>query len=250
MALSNRQNMFFSSNLSQLRCTCFMTPPRLLSLVTLLSACLPSTLCAEENKLEVRGGRGDAPAGVRASAEAASAERREGARGERAPVASRLQLMRERLGLSADQMAQLEPLFAEESARTQAVRSDSALSEEARRLKMDEIRSAVRDKIASVLTPEQKAKFGEEAMRQRAVRPGGADNDRLVLEIKEKLALTDEQTAKLRTILTESVARSAVPRPERQAGGGERGGEGRPSEGGAGRERVREGGRGPGAAPQ
>jgi len=172
-------------------------------------------------------------------------------------------MMRQRLGLSEEQSSRLEPIFAEEDGSIQKLRSDASLSDEQRRTQVDEIRGATREKVAAVLTQEQKNKLADEAVRQRDTRAGGearaggerragaearaagerrgggADPEKLISEIKEKLGLNDGQTAKLRSILNEAGSRASSPRPERQPGAEGRGA-GTPA-GGERKERAREG---------
>ncbi len=113
-----------------------------------------------------------------------------------------LEAMRERLELSAEQEAQLKPVFEQESAKVRALKADSALTDEQMREKSLESMGRVREKLAAVLTPEQKAKAAE-ALRQRGE---GFSQDKVEARLKalrEKLALTDTQVDKLRTVLAE-----------------------------------------------
>ncbi len=117
--------------------------------------------------------------------------------------ASRLAIMRDRLGLSEDQISEIRPLVEDEAARVQALRNDTSLSDAEKRLKAGEIMAAVREKVASVLTPEQKAKAAAE-MRNRSGGAGGAsDGLQRLKAMKEKLGLSDEQVEKLKPVLAE-----------------------------------------------
>ncbi len=250
-----------------------MNTPRLLSVVTLISAFSVPYAESQEPRQDSRARSAEAPAPARGTPDASRGERSSTPPGERgtapAPSASRLQMMRDRLGLSEEQASRLEPIFADEDANIQKLRSDTSLSDEQRRTQVDEIRGSTRDKVAAVLTQEQKIKLADEAVRQREARAagearaggearaagerragaeargagekrgGGADPEKLISEIKEKLGLNDEQTAKLRSILNEAGSRVSSPRPERQPGAEGRGA-GAPA-GGERRERAREG---------
>lgn len=80
--------------------------------------------------------------------------------------AARLKQMEEALSLTADQKAKIEAIFAEQRKEMEAIPQDQ------RREKMREIMVKYRDKMAAILTPEQKAKF--EQMRPQGGR-GGPD---------------------------------------------------------------------------
>ncbi len=62
------------------------------------------------------------------------------------------------LGLSDEQRAKLKPLFEQERAELDVVRSDTTLAKEDRRAKAAAIHRKYRDLRDAVLTPEQKAK--------------------------------------------------------------------------------------------
>jgi Spy/CpxP family protein refolding chaperone len=65
------------------------------------------------------------------------------------------QRMGERLGLSADQTAKLEPIFADSQKKIAALRSDTTLSQDQRRQQFHTIHQNMKTELAGVLTPEQ-----------------------------------------------------------------------------------------------
>jgi len=78
----------------------------------------------------------------------------------RNPV-QRLQMLAEKLNLTADQKAKIEPILKAELLEIKAVMDDQSLSREARREKIGAINQKYRPQIAALLTPEQQAKFKE-----------------------------------------------------------------------------------------
>ncbi len=61
----------------------------------------------------------------------------------------------QRLGLSADQTAKLEPIFADSQQKIAALRSDTNLSPDQKRQQFHAIHEATKTQLASVLTPDQ-----------------------------------------------------------------------------------------------
>lgn len=91
-------------------------------------------------------------------------EQRQGPRGDR------LEMLKERLGLTDDQVAKLTPIFAAEREELQAVRKE--LGKDADRAvvreKVQAVHAKYKPQIAAILTEEQKAKM--EQIRERAPR--------------------------------------------------------------------------------
>jgi len=85
----------------------------------------------------------------------------------------RLARMKGELNLSDTQVQKLKPLLEANMEKINAVRADTALSEEQRKEKAHEIRKAGSDEIMAVLDPEQKAKFEEEMKKRRKEGPPG-----------------------------------------------------------------------------
>jgi periplasmic protein CpxP/Spy len=65
------------------------------------------------------------------------------------------QRMGERLGLSADQTAKLEPIFADSQQKMAALRADTSLSPEQRHQQFRTIHESVKTQLATVLTAQQ-----------------------------------------------------------------------------------------------
>lgn len=77
----------------------------------------------------------------------------------------RIERMTERLGLTKDQQQRLRGLMEKHWKEAQAIRQNENLSPEDRRAQMKTLRQQHRAEVASILTPEQKAKW--EAARER-----------------------------------------------------------------------------------
>jgi len=120
------------------------------------------------------------------------------------PDAGRMQEMRQRLGLSDAQVDQLNALFEADGPKMKDLRSDASLSDAQKREQLKALSDARREKIAAILTPEQRAKAAEE-IKRRGGGPDGpqADGLRRLQAMKEKLGLSDAQVEKLKPILTE-----------------------------------------------
>ena len=115
-----------------------------------------------------------------------------------------MQEMRQRLGLSDAQVDQLNALFEVDGPKMKGVREDASLSDTQKREQLKSLSDARREKIAAILTPEQRAKAAEEIQR-RGGGPDGpqADGPRRLQALKEKLGLSDAQVEKLKPILSE-----------------------------------------------
>jgi periplasmic protein CpxP/Spy len=98
-----------------------------------------------------------------------------GGRGPRTPE-ERVKQMKETLGISDEQGAKIKAIMEKSQASTQekmqALRADTALSQEDRRTKMAEIMKPTNDEIMAVLTPEQQTKYKEEMAKRRGGRGG------------------------------------------------------------------------------
>ena len=71
----------------------------------------------------------------------------------------RLKDLLAKLGLNADQKAQIKSILASAKTEIKAVRNDTTLSADAKKVKIKAIRAAGKDKIMALLTPEQRAKL-------------------------------------------------------------------------------------------
>jgi len=87
----------------------------------------------------------------------------------------RLHMMKERLGLSDAQTAQVKAIFEDERTKAEALRADQTGDRQAMRPKMEAIRKDSEVRITAVLTPDQKAKWEEMRARERerGPRPDG-----------------------------------------------------------------------------
>jgi periplasmic protein CpxP/Spy len=74
------------------------------------------------------------------------------------------------LGLSNDQVKQLEPIFADRQQQVASVRSDTSLSPQDRRAKLRSIQQDSRNKIEALLTDSQKQQFEQMLQNRRAQR--------------------------------------------------------------------------------
>lgn len=76
-------------------------------------------------------------------------------------IDQRLDRMKSQLALSDDQVTKLKAIFEEQKAAIDPIFQDQTLTPEQKREKAKPISQATRQKIADVLTPEQKAKMKE-----------------------------------------------------------------------------------------
>jgi Spy/CpxP family protein refolding chaperone len=137
-----------------------------------------------------------------------------------APVqdAGRMQEMRQRLGLSDAQVDQLNAIFEEDGPKMKGLREDASLSDAQKREQLKALSDARREKIAAILTPEQRAKAAEE-IKRRGGGPDGpqADGLRRLQAMKEKLGLSDTQVEKLKPILAEESPKMRAIREDSSA---------------------------------
>jgi Spy/CpxP family protein refolding chaperone len=87
----------------------------------------------------------------------------------------RAQMLKDRLGLSDSQAAQVKAVYEDERARSQALMADQTGDRDAMRARMGEIRKGSDERIAAILNPDQKAKWDamRAEMQQRGRGPGG-----------------------------------------------------------------------------
>jgi Spy/CpxP family protein refolding chaperone len=79
----------------------------------------------------------------------------------------RLEMMKEKLGLSAEQVEKLKALFARDFEKMKAIREDATLSDEQKREKARAIFGGSAGEMKAVLTPEQAEKWKAEMERRR-----------------------------------------------------------------------------------
>lgn len=85
----------------------------------------------------------------------------------------RIERMKASLGLSQSQADQIAAVFEAQRPAMEAIRNDQSLSREDRRTKMQALRQQMDAQLATILTPEQKAKWDEERAKRRAQMQGG-----------------------------------------------------------------------------
>jgi len=81
---------------------------------------------------------------------------------------SQIQNMVDKLNVTPDQKAKLDPILDEDAKQVRALRGDSALSDEDRHKKTAAIRSETDAKIKPILTPEQWTKLQELRAERKA----------------------------------------------------------------------------------
>lgn len=87
----------------------------------------------------------------------------------------RMEQMLASLGLTADQTQKVQAVMEAQRPAMEALRNDTSLSREQRREKMQAIRQSTDSQLATILTPEQKAKW-DQARAQRRERMGRGGN--------------------------------------------------------------------------
>ena len=96
-------------------------------------------------------------------------------RGPRTPE-ERIAALKETLKLTDEQVEKVKPIFAKNQEKSRALREDQNLSREDRRAKMQELNKALEDELKPILTPEQQAKYKEEAEKRRQQRAQRQNN--------------------------------------------------------------------------
>ena len=79
----------------------------------------------------------------------------------RGHAGDRLEMLTKKLNLTDAQTATIKPIFATEANDIKAVWQDNSLSKEQKQGKMSDIRKAANEKINTILTPEQQAKWAK-----------------------------------------------------------------------------------------
>jgi Spy/CpxP family protein refolding chaperone len=128
---------------------------------------------------------------------------------------ARLEAMREKLGLTEEQLAKIKPALEEQASRLKAIKEDGSLSEEQKREKARGESGELRKVMGEVLNPDQKVKLAEMMKERAGDKPGPAVEQRL-RGMKEKLGLSDEQAAKIRPILEEEAPKLRDASPDQR----------------------------------
>jgi protein CpxP len=79
----------------------------------------------------------------------------------------RLEMLQKRLNLTDDQTTQMKAIMGDERSKTEALRSNTALTPQDRRTQMMAIHQDGETKIHALLTPEQKTKYDDLEAKQR-----------------------------------------------------------------------------------
>ena len=136
-----------------------------LTLLTLATAgLLASTIRAEDPVPPTP------PVNPPATAPAAAAKPERGPGGPGGPRGDRLEMMKEKLGLTPEQIEKIKPILEKDREKLMALREDAALSREQKGEKMREILKSSMEAIKPILTPEQVEKWKAEMEKRRAVR--------------------------------------------------------------------------------
>jgi Spy/CpxP family protein refolding chaperone len=85
----------------------------------------------------------------------------------------RLKMLAEKLNLTDAQTAAIKPIFATEANDIKAVWQDNSLSKEQKQSKTFDVRETANEKINTILTPEQQAKWAELKEHARWMHPKG-----------------------------------------------------------------------------
>ncbi len=85
----------------------------------------------------------------------------------------RVEMMKESLGLTDEQVAKIKPIVEADREKMKALREDSSLSQEDKRAKYTEMFKAQSEKIKPILTPEQQTKWAEQAEKMKERRANG-----------------------------------------------------------------------------
>jgi Spy/CpxP family protein refolding chaperone len=82
-----------------------------------------------------------------------------------------LQAAVESLNLTDEQKAKVKDIFADAKTKSQAVSSDTTLSDEQKKAKMKELHSSIMAKVNEVLTPEQQTELKSKMEAAKAAKP-------------------------------------------------------------------------------
>jgi protein CpxP len=135
--------------------------------------CAAMLLCGAAIVVSSASAQDGPPAPMRESSQATPQGPGGPGRGGMMDPARRLQMMKERLGLSDAQTAQVKAVIDDERTKGEALRADQTGDREAMRTKMGEIRKDSETRIAAILTPDQKTKWDAMRAEQQRRGPGG-----------------------------------------------------------------------------
>lgn len=128
---------------------------------------------------------------------------------------ARLEAMREKLGLTAEQLEKIKPAMEAQASKLKAIKEDGSLSEEQKREKARGESGELRKLMEEVLNAEQKTKLAE-MMKERFGDKAGAGVEARLRGMKDKLGLSDEQALKIRPILEEEAPKLKEASPDQR----------------------------------
>ena len=123
--------------------------------------------------------------------------------------------MREKLGLTAEQLEKIKPAMEAQASKLKAIKEDGSLSEEQKREKARGESGELRKLMEEVLNAEQKTKLAE-MMKERFGDKAGAGVEARLRGMKDKLGLSDEQALKIRPILEEEAPKLKEASPDQR----------------------------------
>jgi Spy/CpxP family protein refolding chaperone len=101
---------------------------------------------------------------------AATSENTPPAAGGRARAAEFVQMLKEKVGVSDEQLEKMKPIFGQEMEKLKELKENTALTKEQKMGKFREILTGTMEELKPILTPEQVTKFKEEMEKRRAAR--------------------------------------------------------------------------------
>ena len=106
------------------------------------------------------------------------------------------------LNLTDAQKIQMKANREEMRAKMDKIRQDATLSEDQKKAKMDALRNEQKQKMESILTPEQKTKFQEIRKNNpgRQDTSGRSEGRESKMKMKEELGLSNDQASQLKTL--------------------------------------------------
>ena len=118
------------------------------------------------------------------------------------PVAMRLHMMSQKLNLTDDQKAKIQPILQSEFQQARTIRQNQSLTPDQQKAQLEQLRQTTRDQTKQLLTPEQVAQMGKgpEMGKGGPGGPRGPEGGPLAW-MSKNLNLTDDQKAKIQPIL-------------------------------------------------
>ncbi|MGA2444781.1 MAG: hypothetical protein ABSG50_05030 [Opitutaceae bacterium] len=117
---------------------------------------------------------------------------------------ARMSIVAERLGLTAEQKAQLKTIRAQTAEAVQAIRANAALTADQKRAQAVTAWKTSREQMRALLTPDQQAKLAQIKSHPWRLNALAVSRVRMGL-LANQLGLTSDQRAKIRDIHTKTV---------------------------------------------